>query len=354
MLFDTPLARRLGLDHPLVQAPMAGETATVELALESSRAGALGSIGAPYYTPQRLRDAIRALHAATKRSFNINLFMPLAWSLDPARETAFRAELARAHAELGLEPPTPPTQYEESFDAQIAVVLEEVPPVFSFTFGLPSADLLAALHARNIYVIGTATTVAEARALEERGVDAVVAQGMEAGGHRGSFLKPISQSLIGTMALVPQMVDAVKIPVIAAGGIGDGRGVAAALCLGAQAAALGSTFLLAEEAGTSAPYRAALQGPTIMDTTLTKAFSGRPARGLRNDFLERLEGRDDIIPDFPIPNAWSRPMRQAAAKQGKADYLSLWAGQAASLARPDKAAAIIGRVMAEAKGVLKA
>jgi len=352
MLFDTPLARRLGLDHPLVQAPMAGETGTIALSLEASRAGALGSLGAPYMTPAKIREAIHTLRAGTDRPFAINLFMPLAWSIDPAREAAYRGEIARAHVALGLDPPSTPTQYEESFDAQMAVVLEEAPPVFSFTFGAPSAELVQALHARKIYLIGTATTVAEAVVLAERGVDAVVAQGMEAGGHRGSFLKPIGQSLIGTMALVPQIVDAVKVPVIAAGGIGDGRGVAAALCLDAQAAALGTSFLLSPEAGTSSSYRAALQGPGRDDTTLTKAFSGRHARGLRNDFLERLEGRDEMIPDFPIPNALSRPMRQAAAKQGKADYLSLWAGQAAALAQPEPVAAIVSRVMAQAKATL--
>ncbi len=352
MPLDTTFSRRLGLDYPLLQAPMAGETATLALTLEASRAGALGCIGAAYFTPEKLRDTIRALRAGTDRAFNINLFMPLPWSVDPSRIAAYQAEITRAHAELGLPAPDMPAQIEESFDAQIAVVLEEAPPVFSFTFGQPSAELMQALHARNIYVIGTATTVAEAVALEQRGVDAVVAQGMEAGGHRGSFLKPISQSLIGSMALVPQMVDAVTIPVIAAGGISDGRGVAAALCLGAQAVALGSAFLLSDEAGTSTAYRAALQADGNSETSLTKAFSGRYARGLRNDFLLRLEGREDAIPDFPIPNALSRPMRQAAAKQGKAGYLSLWAGQAVALARPEPVAAIVQRVMQQAEAIL--
>ncbi len=352
MPLDTAFSRRLGLDSPLIQAPMAGETATVALALAASQAGALGSIGAPYYSPQKLREAIRSLKSGTSRAFNINLFMPLPWSIDPARVAAYQAEIARAHAELGLPAPELPAQIEESFEAQVAVVLEEAPPVFSFTFGQPEAGLVQALHECNIYIIGTATTVAEALALQARGVDAVVAQGMEAGGHRGSFLKPVSQSLIGTMALVPQIVDAVDIPVIAAGGIGDGRGVAAALCLGAQGVALGSSFLLSDEAGTSAAYRAALQAEGNDETSLTKAFSGRYARGLRNDFLLRLEGREDAIPDFPIPNALSRPMRQAAAKAGKADYLSLWAGQAAALARPEPVAAIVARVVAQAEAVL--
>lgn len=350
--FDTPLAQRLGLRHPLVQAPMAGETATVELTLAASRAGALGSLGAAYFTPQRLRDSIRALKAGTDRAFAVNLFIPVPWSRDPMREAAYAAEIAKAHAALKLPPPEPPQHFEESFEAQIAVVLEEAPPVFSCTFGAPAADLVQAMQARGIFVIGTATHPAEARELERRGVDAILAQGSEAGGHRGTFLKPFEQAMIGSMALVPLLADAVRVPVIAAGGIGDGRGVAAALCLGAQAAALGSSFLLAEECGTSAAYRAALQRQSDHETAVTRAFSGRPARGLRNTFLEQIEGRENLLPDYPIPNAWSRPMRQAAAKQSDAEYLSLWAGQAAKLARPEKAAEIIARVMRQAQEVL--
>lgn len=350
--FNTPFVQRLGLRHPLLQAPMAGETATVELTLAASQAGALGSLGAAYFTPQRLRDAIRALKAGTDRAFAVNLFIPVPWSRDPMREAAYAAELAKAHAALGLPPPEPPQAFEESFEAQIAVVLEEAPPVFSCTFGAPDEALVQALHARDIYVIGTATHPAEARELQRRGVDAILAQGSEAGGHRGSFLKPFEQAMIGSMALVPLLVDNVQVPVIAAGGIGDGRGVAAALCLGAQAAALGSSFLLAEECGTSAAYRAALQSQHDHETAVTRAFSGRPARGLRNRFLEQIEGRESLLPDYPLPNAWSRPMRQGAAKQGDADYLSLWAGQAAKLARPEPAARIIARVMQQAREVL--
>jgi nitronate monooxygenase len=194
--------------------------------------------------------------------------------------------------------------------------------------------------------------VAEAKALEAAGVDAITAQGAEAGGHRGSFLAPVAQSMIGTMALVPQIVSAVRLPVIAAGAITDGRGVAAALCLGAQAAAVGTGFLLADEAGLNAAYRGALQGPAVHDTTLTKAFSGREARGIRNAFLDRLAGAADEIPDYPVANAMSRSMRAAAAKAGRPEYLSLWAGQAAGLAQPGSAAEILQRIMAEARQAL--
>lgn len=346
------LCRRLKLDHPIILAPMAGEAAKPALAVAVSNAGGLGSLGASYMTPAALRDAIRAIRAKTERAFNINLFMPLNWAAEPAKTAAYRAALAQAHADLGLDAPDIPNKFEESFDEQFAVVLEEKPPVFSCTFGMPSAEHMAALRQRGILVIGTATTVAEAKALEERGVDAIVAQGMEAGGHRGSFLAPVERSLVGTMALVPQIVSTVKLPVIAAGGITDGRGVAAALCLGAQAAAVGTGFLLAEEAGLNEAYRAALQSDAAHDTALTRAFSGRHARGIRNAFLDRMAGHDDAIPDYPVANAMSRAMRAAAAKAGKGDYLSLWAGQAASLAKPEPAAAIVSRLMAEARAAL--
>jgi nitronate monooxygenase len=345
--------RRLGIEHPLLLAPMAGEAAKPALAAAVSNAGALGSIGASYMTPQVLRESIRAIRAATDRPFNINLFMPTKWTADAAKIVAYRAELALAHKALGLGIPELPDTYEESFEAQFAVVLEDAPPIFSFTFGIPTGDQIAALKARNILIVGTATTVAEARVLEALGVDAITAQGSEAGGHRGTFLTSVEHSLVGTMALVPQVVSAVKLPVIAAGGIGDGRGVAAALCLGASAVALGTSFLLADEADLNSAYTAALQSDVAEDTALTRAFSGRHARGIRNGFLNKLAGRDEVIPDYPVTNAMSRAMRAAAAKSGQADYLSLWAGQAARLAKPEPAAAIVARVMAEAKAALK-
>lgn len=344
--------RRLGIDYPILLAPMAGETAKPALGIAVSAAGGLGSLGVSYMTPAGIREAIRATRAGTDRPFHINLFTPTAWSAEPGRMAVYRETLAAAHAELGISPPDLPNRYEESFDEQFAVILEEVPPVFSFTFGMPTPEQIAALRQRGILVVGTATTVAEARALETLGVDAVIAQGAEAGGHRGSFLAPVEQSLIGTMALVPQIVSAVKLPVIAAGGIGDGRGVAAALCLGAQAAALGSAFLLSDETALNPAWRSALQSDAVHETALTRAFSGRHARGIRNRFLERFAGDDEMIPDYPVANAMSRSMRAAAAKAGRAEYLSLWAGQAASLARSEPAAAILRRIVAETREAL--
>lgn len=346
--------RRLGIDHPLLLAPMAGETAKPALTIAVSNAGALGAIGMAYMTPQAIRDNIRTIRAGTERPFHVNLFAPTPWQADPDKIAAYRRELGMAHEALGLPVPDLPNSYQESFEAQFAAVLEEAPPVCSFTFGAPKPDQIAALKARNILVIGTATTVAEARLLEQLGVDAIAAQGSEAGGHRGSFLDSVDNSLVGTMALVPQVVSAVKLPVIAAGGIADGRGVAAALCLGAAAVALGTSFLLAEETGLGAGYRALLQGEQAERTALTRAFSGRHARGIRNGFLDRLAGRDDLIPDFPVANAMSRAMRAAASKSGQTDFQSLWAGQAARLAKPEPAAAIVARILREARDTLQA
>lgn len=346
--------RRLGLRHPLFLAPMAGETAKPAMTVAVSNAGALGSIGAAYMAPQTIRETIRTIRAGTDRPFHVNLFAPTPWQADPDKVAAYRRELAAAHEALGLPAPELPNSYQEDFDAQLAAVLEEAPPVFSFTFGMPGADQVAALKSRNILVIGTATTVAEARALEQLGVDAIAAQGAEAGGHRGTFLDSVENSLVGTMALVPQIVSAVKLPVIAGGGIGDGRGVAAALCLGASAVTLGTSFLLAEEMALGAGYRAQLQSEQAEQTALTRAFSGRHARGIRNAFLDRFAGHDDLIPDFPVANAMSRGMRSAASRAGRTEYQSLWAGQAARLARAEPAAAIVARVMQEARETLQA
>lgn len=345
--------RRLGIDHPLLLAPMAGETAKPALAVAVSNAGALGALGGAYMAPQVLREAIRSIRAGTDRPFHINLFAPTQWSADPDRIAAYRRELGAVHETLGLGAPDLPNSYQESFEAQLAVVLEEAPAVFSVTFGMLQPDQVAALKSRNILCLGTATTVAEARALEALGVDGIIAQGAEAGGHRGSFLDSVDHSLVGTMALVPQIVSAVQLPVIAAGGIGDGRGIAAALCLGASAVALGTTFLLADEMALGAGYRALLQSEQAERTALTRAFSGRHARGIRNRFLDQLAGRDEVIPDFPVANAMSKAMRGAASKAGQTDYQSLWAGQAARLARPEPAAAIVTRLLAEARQALR-
>ena len=331
---------------PIWLAPMGGEAACAPLVAAVAEAGGFGWLGGAYLAPARLAEVIDQIRALTARPFGVNLFCPQAWRRDDAREAAFLAALAPFHTELGLPPPALPERFEEDFEAQLAVLIDRAVPVIGFTFGDPGAERIAALHARGAAVVGTATQVREARQLAASGVDAVIAQGAEAGAHRGSFLGARDEGLVGTMALVPQVVDAVALPVIAAGGIADARGVAAAQALGASAVAIGSAFLLADECPLSSAYRGALMQAQDHQTVLTKAFSGRWARGLANRYTQALAPLVERgeLPDFPIPNALTRPLRQASAKAGRPDALSLWAGQATPLARPGSAAAIVQRL----------
>ena len=270
------LLRRLNVTSPVIQAPLAGGGDTPELVAAVANANALGFVGAAYLAPDQIRDAVARLRQLTSRPFGINLFAPLPADEAPAPERAMQA-VAPYYRELGLPPPAAPAPPRHTFDQQLAACLESGAAAFSFTFGLLDAATVAAIKARGMFLIGTATTVAEAVALERSGVDAVVTQGAEAGGHRGSVLGAFEASLVGTMALVPQVVDAVRVPVIASGGIMDGRGVAAALCLGAQAVQMGTAFLTCRESGIPEVYKDAILAAAESDTRLTRAFSGRPA-----------------------------------------------------------------------------
>jgi nitronate monooxygenase len=278
---DTRLTRLLGLEVPIVQAPIGGGPSTPALAAAVSNAGGLGSVAGAALAPDDLRAAIRETRAATDRPFAVNLFAPL-----PPPSTARVAEWAAA---VGREPQLP-AQPTWSFDDQLAVVADEGVRIFSFTFGIPALDAFDGI------TIGTATTVAEAAALERAGIDVVLAQGFEAGGHRGTFAGHPEHSLLGTLALVPQVVDAVSIPVVAAGGIMDGRGIAAALALGASGVALGTAFIATDESGATAEHRAALAG----ETTITRVFTGRHARGARSPVVDELEAMGPEPPDFPL------------------------------------------------------
>lgn len=339
------------LPHPIVQAPMAGGGSTAAMAAEVSDAGGLGSIAAAYLSGAALRAEAEAVRARTARPFAINLFCDTRGAAPPDTLARAHARLAPYREELGLEQPAAPALPADDRDEQLAALFAVRPAVFSFTFGIPEPAVLARCRAERIATLGTATTVAEAIALERAGVDMICAQGAEAGAHRGTFLGPVADALIGTLALVPQIVDAVRVPVVAAGGIGDGRGVAAVLALGAAAAQIGTAYLLADEASISAPWRAALTGDAVHRTAITTAFSGRAARGIRNRFLDELEGDASIAP-FPYQNAMTRDIRAACAAAGRADFLSLWAGQAAALARPGSARALTERIAAEARGAL--
>ncbi|HEY0957540.1 MAG TPA: nitronate monooxygenase [Roseateles sp.] len=325
---------------PVWMAPMAGEAASGALVAAVSAGGGFGQLGAAYLAPARIAEIAADIRTRTDRPFGINLFCPQPWLRDDVALDTYLARLAGWHAELGLPAPARPERYEEDFDAQLAATVAARPAIISFVMGDPGVARVAALKAQGFTVVGTATQVAEGRLLQASGVDAVVAQGYEAGGHRGGFLGTPEGALIGTMALVPLLVDALDIPVIAAGGIADARGVAAAQALGASAVTAGTAFLLVDECPLSPAYRTALLAAQDTDSTLTRAFSGRLARGVANRVTRELEGTP--LPDFPQPNAASRAMRQAAAKAGRADFISLWAGQALPLSRsPGSAAQLV-------------
>jgi len=354
MAIRTALTRRFELAYPVIQAPMAGGGDTPALVAAVAEAGALGFIGAAYLTVPQIVETARAVRERTKRPFGINLFAPQPMPELPQSPGPALERVAPFFAELGLPPPQLPAPAAGNFEAQLAAALDSGASVFSFTFGLMPASALKAARERRMFLMGTATTVEEAIALQKAGVDAVVAQGSEAGGHRGTFAGPVEGGMIGTVALVPQIVDAVKLPVIASGGIMDGRGIVAALALGASAVQMGTAFLTCTEAGVPDAYKEAILAAREHETRITRAFSGRPARGIVNRFMTEVEaaGAPDAILPFPFQNMLTRPLRNAAAKQGKAAYLSLWAGQGVRLARRQSAAELVARLGREIDGVV--
>ncbi len=345
------LLQMLECEHPIIQAPMAGGGDTPELVAAVCNAGGFGFLGVAYLTPAQIVGNARAVRALTTRRFGINLFAPLPRASLQNLDTAV-ARLAPYHAELGLPPPTAPQLPVDSFDAQLAAALESDASVISFTFGLLPTAAVAAIKARGLTLIGTATTVAEAIALRDSGVDAIVAQGSEAGGHRGTFLGDFADAQIGTLALVPQIVDAVSVPAIASGGIMDGRGIAAALALGASAVQLGTAFLTCNEAGVAEVYKDAIVHSPETATRITRAFSGRPARGIVNRFMTEIDAHGSTIPAFPIQNVLTRSMRTAAGRQGRPEFLSLWAGQGLRLARRQSAAELVTRLVEETRAAI--
>lgn len=318
----------LGLSAPIVQAPMAG-VQNHRLAAAVCNAGGLGSLPAAMLSASDLHAQLQALRQATDRPYNVNFFCHTAPTPDAARETAWRQQLQPFYRELNLDagniasgPGRVP------FNHESADVLEAFrPAVVSFHFGLPSADLMARVKSWGSLVLSSATTVHEALWLQDHGVDAVIAQGLEAGGHRGMFLTADVSTQMGSFALLPQIVQAVRVPVIAAGGIADAAGVQAAKALGAAAVQIGTAYLCSDEATTSALHRAALQSPAAQHTALTNVFTGRPARGIVNRVMRELGAINPLAPAFPLATAAMTPLRTAAEAQGSSDFTPLWAGQ---------------------------
>jgi nitronate monooxygenase len=352
MSFQTRVTDILNIRHPVIQAPMAGIT-TPELVAAVSNAGGLGSFGAAYMKPDAIRAAIRTIRALTDRPFAVNLFIPEPYTADPKKIAAMQRHLQPYRDELGLKTPDHVGPYAEDFTAQIAVVLEERVPVFSWTFGIPEPSLIEQLKAQGTVLIATATTVREAVAAEQGGADLIVAQGFEAGGHRGTFLGAHEDALVGTFALIPQVVDAVKVPVIGAGGIMDSRGFVAAFALGAEAVQMGSAFLTCTESGAHPLHKQALLESRDDSTALTKSFSGKPARGVKNRFLTEMAAHAADLPDYPMQNALTRDIRAAASQQGRAEFLSLWGGQAARLGYRGSAADLVTDLIAGAERLVK-
>jgi len=341
--------RKYGLSIPVVLAPMGGGPSTAELVAAVSNAGGLGSLAAAYSNAERIQQDIAAIRKLTKRPFAVNLFSPQAQLPLSDGVQAVADFLRPYHERLGLKAPELPQKPIENFDEQLDAVAKAAPPIVSFTFGLLPQKASDRLKSQGTYLMGTATTVDEARQLERAGVNAVIAQGSEAGAHRGTFAVPAEEALIGTVALVPQVVDAVRVPVIASGGIMDGRGLVAALALGASAVQMGTAFLACKEAGTNAAYREALKRGCGDATTLTRAFSGRMARGLSNEFIAKWNASGLQHLPYPWQNAFTQPMRRAAASAGQAGLLSLWAGQGLSMLRETTAEQLMKDLREEMK-----
>jgi nitronate monooxygenase len=322
------LRELLGIELPIVQAPMAGVQGSA-LAIAVSNAGGLGSLPCALLTPDAIRDELHAIRAATVRPYNVNFFCHPQPPADPVRETVWRATLSRYYAELNLDLGSIPADAGRgAFDeAALELLRDFQPPVLSFHFGLPPTLLLAAAKGWGAKILSSATTVEEARWLELRGADAIIAQGIEAGGHRGMFLSDDLTSQVGTLALVPQIARAVSVPVIAAGGIADARGVAAAMALGAAGVQVGTAYLLCPEATTSVVHRAALKSPAARHTAITNVFTGRPARGIVNRLIREVGPVSTSAPPFPLAVSAVMPLRAAAERAGSGDFSGMWAGQ---------------------------
>lgn len=341
MLTITKITDLLKISFPIIQAPMAGGATTPELVAAVSNAGGLGSLAAGYMSACQIRSAVKQVKELTKKPFSVNLFVPEPhYATDDQIEKARRDAQAVSH-ELNyiinsIKPP-----YTPSFEEQLSVILEEKVPILSFTFGILSVDQINKLKQSGIVLIGTATSLEEAQLLEKGHIDAIVAQGSEAGGHRGTFIGKAEDALMPTETLVTSIGEWIKTPLIAAGGIMDAKGIVASLNSGASAVQMGTAFLCCLESGIHPLYKALLLSSKTDNTTLTRAFSGKLARGIDNKFIQRMRQYENDILDYPIQNTLTSPMRKEAAIKNLTDFMSLWAGQGACLCKEVPAAQLI-------------
>jgi nitronate monooxygenase len=344
----------LQIDLPIVQAPMAGASSP-ELVAASSNAGGLGSYGCSRLSPAQVMETASRIQTLTNRSFNLNFFCHVPPEATPAQDDGWRTRLAPYYAELGVEQAGVRVPVRAPFnEAMCEAVAAVAPKLVSFHFGMPAPTLVATLKKAGCLISSSATTVAEARRLVELGCDVIIAQGLEAGGHRGMFLSADIGAQVGTLALVPQVVDAVEVPVIAAGGITDARGAAAAFALGADGVQLGTAYLFCPEANVSPYHRAALKAARDDETALTNVFTGRPARGLVNRIVREVGPISDLAPQFPLAANVIAPLSSAGEHRGTGDFSPLWAGQAAALGRERGAAEVTRGIVAEAFALLGA
>lgn len=351
---DRRLLELFGIEHPIVQAPMAGAMDTA-LAIAVAQAGGIGSLPAGMLTAEQLRAQVATFRAATDGPINLNFFAHQPPVLNNAREHSWREKLKPYYVEFGIDPNAPvPTANRAPFDNALCSAVEELKPtVVSFHYGLPETALVMRVKAAGCKVMSTATTVAEARWLEQHACDVVIAQGYEAGGHRGMFLTEDLATQVGTFALVPQIADAVTVPVIAAGGIGDARGIAAALALGAAGVQIGTAFLFCPEAKILGPHRAALKSANDESTALTNVMTGRPARGIVNRVMRELGPISEISPEFPLAGGALAPLHAKAQAQGSGEFSAMWAGQAAPLGRELPARELTAKLATEAQALLR-
>jgi len=356
MMLTNKMTELLKIEFPIIQAPMAGGITTSKLVAEVTNSGGLGMIGAGYMTPGQLREQITEIKELTPKPFGVNLFVPNEFTV-----TESEIELANQllhpirqqlnlHQNDNIELPDFKNDFEK-FIEQIKVVIEEKIPICSFTFGIPSREVIYELKQAKTILIGTATTVEEAVENEKAGMDIVVAQGSEAGGHRGNFINRSQESLIGLMSLIPQVVDHVSIPVVAAGGIMDGRGLMASFCLGANGVQMGTAFLTCIESGAHQLHKEAILNTNEDLTVVTRSFSGKWARGIKNKFILQMQRHERLLPDFPVQNTLTQDIRKTSAAQDNQDFMSHWSGQSPRLAKNQTVELLLKNIIKEAKNI---
>ena len=356
MMLKNEITELLKVEYPIIQAPMAGGVTTSKLVAEVSNSGGLGMIGAGYLTPDQLREQVREIKESTTNPFGVNLFVPNEFKVTENEIKSANQFLNPIRQQLNLHLKDnfelPNFNYVfETFFEQIKVVIEEKVPICSFTFGIPSSEVIAELKQSNIILMGTATTIEEAVENEKVGMDIVVVQGSEAGGHRGSFIDGNQESLVGLMSLIPQVVDNVSIPVVAAGGIMDGRGLMASICLGAKGVQMGTAFLTCVESGAHQAHKDAILNAKEDQTVLTRSFSGKWARGIKNKFILEMQKHEALLPDFPVQNTLTQDIRKTSSAQNNQNFMSLWSGQSPRLAKSQTVESFIKNIVAEVKKI---